>query len=669
MPAKKKRLITAEDLYRFELISEPRLSPDGETVVYVQKRVDAKTEKKHANLWIVPTRGGEPSPFTRGDQDDSHPRWSPDGQQIAFLSNRADPEKPPRLYCIPLHGGEARQLAEIEGEIGDFSWSPDGRLLLCQVRKTDPEVIRRNQDEQKKSLGTVDRVYDRLFYKLDDFGYLPHERWHLWTVDARTGRARQLTDHPVFDERFPAWSPDGQWIAFISNRAAKPDLNPFRDEVFLMSARGGDARPLPAPVGEKLLPSFSPDGRLVAYYGTEGEVEGYRNQGLWVVPADGSTPACNLTAAYDLHVSPGVINDLGSPELMPPTWSRDGQRLYFPVAYHGSSLLRSISPTGEDLQTVIGEGGVVGAFDFDAAQQKVAYFYGTMTDPGQVHLREMRSGADRALTAANRGLLESLDLGEVEEIWFKSPSGMSLQGWVMKPPQFDPARKYPAIIEIHGGPQTQYGNFMMHEFYYLASKGYVVAFCNPRGGRGYGEEHTKAIWRRWGEADYADVMAWTDLVAGLPYVDSGCMGVTGGSYGGYMTNWIIGHTRRFKAAVTQRSVSNFISMWGSSDFNWEFQVELNNKPPFEDLEYYWDRSPMKYIGNARTPTLVIHNEMDLRCPIEQGEQVFVALQTLGVDSEMVRFPDEFHGLSRTGRTDRRIARLNHILRWFDRYLK
>jgi dipeptidyl aminopeptidase/acylaminoacyl peptidase len=669
MPGRKKNLIVAEDLYRFHILSEPRLSPDGRNVIYTQQRVDRKTEKKYSNLWIVPTGGGEPRSFTSGDQNDYQPRWSPDGSQVAFLSNRGDLEKPAQIYLISAGGGEAQRLTEIKGEIDHLSWSPDGKQLLCLVQKTDAEVLEREKDEQKKKLGVVSRHYDRVFYKLDGVGYLPHERWHIWTVDARSGKARQLTDHPVIDDKFPAWSPDSRTIVYISNHSEKPDMHPRRDEIFLMPAKGGELRKLPAPFGEKLQPSFSPDGKWVAYYGIEGEFDSYHNQGLWVVPADGSSPACNLTAPHDLHISPMTINDVGSPESMPPTWTLDSRRLYFPVSYHGSSILDSIAIDGSDLRTEIGEGGVVGTFDFDRRQEQMAYFYGKMDDPGQVHVRSLSTGQDRTLTAANRDWLDEIDLGQVEETWFKSPSGMDLQGWILKPPGFDPAKKYPAIIEIHGGPQVQYGKFLMHEFYYLSSKGFVVAFSNPRGGRGYGEEHTKAIWGNWGGADYDDVMAWTDTVAALPYVDEKCMGVTGGSYGGYMTNWIIGHTQRFKAAVTQRSVSNFVSMWGSSDFNWDFETELNNKPPYEDLNFYWDRSPMKYMGNARTPTLVIHNEMDLRCPIEQGEQVFVALQRLGVDSEMVRFPDEFHGLSRTGRTDRRIARLNHILRWFEKYLK
>jgi dipeptidyl aminopeptidase/acylaminoacyl peptidase len=254
-------------------------------------------------------------------------------------------------------------------------------------------------------------------------------------------------------------------------------------------------------------------------------------------------------------------------------------------------------------------------------------------------------------------------------VWFEGTTGNDLQGWILKPPSFDPSRAYPAIIEIHGGPRTQYGHLFMHEFYVLAAQGYVVTFCNPRGSRGYGEEHAKAIWNRWGSVDYDDLMAWTDLLEEKPYIDSQRMGVTGGSYGGYMTNWIIGHTDRFRAAITQRSVSNLISMYGSSDFNWSFQQEFGDQPPWEAFESYWQQSPISHIGDATTPTLVIHSEDDLRCPIEQGEQIFVALKKLGVDTEMIRFPDEPHGLSRGGRTDRRVKRLEHILRWFDRYLK
>jgi dipeptidyl aminopeptidase/acylaminoacyl peptidase len=285
-----------------------------------------------------------------------------------------------------------------------------------------------------------------------------------------------------------------------------------------------------------------------------------------------------------------------------------------------------------------------------------------------VWVLDLESSDFRPLARLNDELFQELQLGETEELWFNGPDGNRLQGWIVRPPGFDPAKRYPAIIQIHGGPWLQYGNTFLHEFHYLAAAGYVLAYCNPRGGQGYGEEHSRAIWNDWGGPDYADVMAWADTVAGLPYVDGDRLGVCGGSYGGYMTTWIIGHTDRFRAAVAQRVVSNLVSMWGTSDFNWVFQAPFGDRPPWENLDNLWRQSPIAHIGNARTPTLVIHSEKDMRCDLEQGLQVYVALKRLGVDTELLLFPDESHGLSRGGRTDRRIARLEHIRGWFDRYL-
>jgi dipeptidyl aminopeptidase/acylaminoacyl peptidase len=663
--------MTAEDLYRFRLATDCEISPDGQYVVFCVQRVDREDEKKFMNLWLVSTDAGEPSQFTYGDHVDSKPRWSPDGTKIAFLSDRDD-EDQPQIYVIPLGGGEARRLTDMEGEFGTFEWSPSGELLVCQFRKKDAEATEREQVEKKKELGIVARRLQRVFYKLDGEGFLPRERWHIWTIDAEDSKATQLTFSDIYDEHDPRWSPDGELIVFRSNHADDPDLDPDAQDIFVIPAAGGDSRLIETPIGPKEKPVFSPDGRWVAYLGKEGRGQAWRNTGLWAVPVDGNGPAENLTEPFDIEVSSVTINDLpGSLPTSPPTWSKDGRRIFVQLSQHGSTTLASIARDRAEtsIQTVIGGKVALGEFSLDETQSKIACLLARMDHPAEVWVHDLGEDRSEQLSHVNQALLREIDLGEIEEIWFEGAAGNQLQGWILKPPDFDASQQYPSILEIHGGPKLQYGHLFMHEFYFLAGQGYVVYWCNPRGGRGYGEEHTRAIWNDWGGADYDDLMVWTDLIQQKPYVDPERMGVTGGSYGGYMTNWIIGHTDRFQAAVTQRSVSNLLSMYGSSDFNWAFQYEFGDQPPWENLEDYWRQSPISTIGNAATPTLVIHSENDLRCPIEQGEQVFVALKKLGVETEMVLLPDEPHGLSRGGRTDRRIARLEHIVRWFDRYLK
>ena len=478
-----KRRITADDLYKFELISGFQISPDGKNVVYAVQRVDQKTEKKFSNLWLIATEGGNPRQFTYGDQVDSNPQWSPDGSQIAFISNRKD-EKNPQMYVIPFSGGEARPLTDLKGRFAAFEWSPDGQKFVCQFRKTDPEVLEREEDEQKKKLGVVERHYTRISYKFDGAGFLPKERWHIWVIDAQSGEATQLTDGEIYDEASPTWSPDSETILFTSNRSPDPDIDFDLLDLYTIPASGGEMQKIAAPEGMKMLPSFSPDGKLIAYLGREGREDWWKNVNLWVTPLDGSSPARDLTGKFDFHVAPDTMNDssAGAAEQLPPTWSSDGQTLYFPKMEHGCSSVQSVSIDGEKLQAVTDGVGSVGAYGFDKGDQKLLYFYATITNPGQLLLKDKQSGEVQTLTNLNPWL-DEIDLGEVEEVWFQGRDGNDLQGWVLKPPGFDPAQKYPSIFEIHGGPMGQYGHFFMHEFYFLAAQGYVVYFSNPRGGQ------------------------------------------------------------------------------------------------------------------------------------------------------------------------------------------
>ncbi len=661
-------LITAEDLYRFQVIVDMELSPDGNSIVYAIQTVDKSTEKKYTHLWMVDTQSKKARQLTFGTYSNIQPRWSSDSSAIAFLSNRQD-QKQFQFYLLSMEGGDAFPISNLNGEIDSFEWSPDGKKIAFQFRCKDQDEIEREKDETKSKLGIVYRQIDRLYYQLDNHGFLPKERWHIWMLDVKKEKATQLTHHTVFDDLEPHWAPDGKSIAYFSNRQHDPDHNPDAIDLFFYSLTEGKEKKIPTQPGPKSLLSFSPDGSQLAYIGIDGLNVEWKNNNLWLVNLEDPQDWKNLTKQEDVNLCGLTINDIGGGLIKPPVWSTDGTALYFQVARHGNTSLWQIQLESLTLTPIIEKDGVVSAYNFDKLQAKLAYLLGQSNDPGQIMLTDLvNNRPEKSLTTLNPWL-NSIHLGEIEEVWFEGAANNRLQGWILKPPNFNPEGKYPSILEIHGGPMVQYGNFFMHEFHYLAANGYVVFLCNPRGGQGYGEEHTKAIYGQWGTVDYEDLMVWCDTIEKLPYIDTHRMGVTGGSYGGYMTNWIIGHTHRFRAAVTQRSVSNLISMWGSSDFNWEFQRTFGNKAPYESIENLWECSPMKHIGYATTPTLVLHNEKDLRCPLEQGQQVYTALKCLNVDTELILFPDEPHGLSRTGRTDRRIARLKNILRWFDRYLK
>ena len=657
----------ADDLYLFQMPSDPQIAPDGAQVAFCVQRVERETEKKYTNLWLADSDGGRLRQFTHGKWSDTQPRWSPDGRTLAFLSNRGSEEQA-QLYLLPADGGEARPLTDLKGSFANFEWSPDGARLVCQFRRKDADALEREKDESKKKLGISFRQITRADYKFDGAGYLPQERWHIWVIDAATGQATQLTDGDK-DETEPRWSPDGQSILFTSNRGERPDMELDETELYLIPAAGGEMQMVTTRPGRKFGATFSPDGQHIAFLGRDQFGRWYQNARLYVAGLDGSG-ATDVSGRFDLHLAPATTGDVVSDAApITPVWSADGRRVFCLATARGNQAIVAFDAFDPDAEPEwLFDGlGVAGGFTLDRARTRLATIWATPTDAAQVCVRDA-DGTTRTLTALNPWL-DEVALVAPEEVWFKATDGYDVHGWVLKPPGFDPAQRYPSILQIHGGPQMQYGNFLTHEFHYLAAAGYVVYWSNPRGSQGYGEAHAGAIYGQWGTVDYDDVMAWADYMAAQPYIDPERMGVTGGSYGGYMTTLIIGRTQRFKAAVAQRVVSNFLSFYGSSDLNAGLEHLAGTAAPWDDVAGCWAQSPISAIGNAQTPTLVIHSENDYRCDQEQGEQVFIALRRLGVDTELLLLPGESHGVSRGGRTDRRIARLEHMLRWFERYLK
>ena len=668
------RKMKAQDLLTMRFDSQPQLSPDGTLVAFVSRWIDPEKNKYFSNLWLVSIRGGESRRFTVGDYGDTSPRWSPDGRHIAFVSDRSESSQ---IWLIPVNGGEARQLTELaEGSLGSLAWSPDGTKIVFSFRPKPPADRQAEREVREKEHSSYPpRVIRRAGYREDGTGYNGGERWHLQTVCVETGEANQLTSED-YDDHSPAWSLDGRTIAFVSNRSEDADLTPGYQDLWLISSDGGAVRRLTKQSGHVQNPVWSPDGAEIAYIGHDrpDEIWGVSDPHLWVVSVE-SGEARYLTLGLDRPVGHHTLGDTSESEVGSASliWSDDGARLFFLVSDRGSCHLYSVNRSGGELIRLTQGAIDVCSFSADRETRQLALQIGSAAEPGDVYLLSTRDSDESTpsrLTDLNREWKAKLSLSTPEEIWFDTYDGKKIQGWIVKPPDFDPHRKYPLILEIHGGPHTQYGNAFFHEFQFLAARGYVVLYTNPRGSKGYGEAFTAAIRGDWGEPEMNDFMAGIDYVIAQGYVDPERLGVTGGSYGGFMTNWIVGHTDRFKAAVTQRSVTNMMSMAGTCDVQLMGDRTYFPSEVWEDPTFYWKLSPLSYVQNICTPLLILHSEGDLRCPIEQGEQLFIALKRLNREVEFVRYPPEAsHDLSRSGPPDLRLDRLGRIVEWMDKHVQ
>jgi dipeptidyl aminopeptidase/acylaminoacyl peptidase len=644
-----------EDVYALTSVGDLRLSPDGLHIAYVVNWIDREENGYRSAIWVRPLDGSEePRRLTSGTRSDSSPRWSPDGRWLAFVSNRdgEDETAHGELYALPASGGEPRRLTEGKEGVESIAWSPDSRRIAFARRVRD-EAYEEEDDRRR-----APRRFTRVYVKLDSVGWIGDRRKHVFVVDL-DGDERQLTEGDC-ENYEPAWSPDGSRLVFASMRGERWDVE-FIEALYELEvdADGAEPRRLTQPDESGNLPSFSPDGALIAYVHTPEDGTSPHHSQIAVMRPDGSDRRI-LTASLDRQCAP-------YPVIREPVW--DGDRVTFRVEDGGNIHLYAVAADGTgEPELLVGGEQTVGLYDLH--EGRLLYTATTHTRP-----TELFAGDGTQLTSVCDEFVAGRELAEVERFTATSSDGTEVDAWLVRPPGFEEGKRYPVLLTVHGGPFTQYGTGFFDEVQVYAAGGYCVLFSNPRGGSGYSEAWGRAIrgpgdgtGPGWGTVDYEDLMGVVDTaLERFPFLDAERLGVLGGSYGGYMTSWIIGHTTRFKAALSERAVNHLISAFGSSDVFWIFERQFGG-PMWENVDEWLRMSPATYAREIETPVLIVHSENDLRCNVEQGEHLFTLLRLLGKEVELLRFPNESHELSRSGSPVHRVQRFEAILEWFGRYL-
>ncbi len=669
-----KRAIKPEDLLQFQFVADPQISADGSLVLFSKKHVNEKN--KYVTNLFTADADGNVRQWTQGDGGNANGRWSPDGSRIAFVSGRDKPAS--QVFTIASDGGEAHKLTSLpEGSIGAIRWSPDGSKIAFTFRETHPDWTEKAKKAREESGGsTPPWVIDNIWYRFDGDGYFGGQRYAICVADAKSGEHKQLYNKCPIGEYSFDWSPDSKELIVAHTASKRPMAEPENVQLFRVGLDGKATQLKGLPKGSKSAVRWSPDGKTIAYLGDFDEADpwGVRNQKLYVVSPEGGEPKC-LTEKDDYCLAVMTLSDSKDAAVDAVLeWAPDSRALYAQVGRQGETQLAMSDVSKGGLEFLTKGRHVVGVGNLSADGSKVACLWGEPLHLNEVGIYDLAKHPAKpdVVTKFNKALLDKLALSIPEETWLDSTDGAKVHAWVMKPSEIRAGKKYPAVLEVHGGPHTQYGWAFFHEFQVLAAAGYVVVYSNPRGSKGYGEKFCGVIRGDWGNKDWDDVQSVTRWMQHQPYVASGSMGVMGGSYGGYMTNWAVGHTNDFKAAITDRCVSNMVSMAGNSDFPFNKDGYFGGTAwsSLKNIEPLWKQSPIAFFDKAKTPMLIIHSEGDLRCNVEQGEEVFTALQQEGIESRFVRYPvSTSHGMSRGGPPDLRLHRLGEILAWWGKHLK
>ncbi len=645
------------DIFELEWASDPQISADGRRIVYVRNFFDVKADRRRSNLWMIDADGANHRPLTSGTANDSQPRLSPDGSRVAFVSLR---EEGAQIWVHWFDSGQSARISRLPESPGNLSWSPDGKSFAFTMRVATDEKPLTSMPKPPKGAdwGPPVRVIDKLYYRADGRGYIEPGRTHLFVMPAEGGSPRQLTAGDFEHGGAYDWWPDGSAIVFTANRDEDWEYAPRRAALWQVALADGALTRLSTRVGMESSPKVSPDGRRIAYLGFDDSGLSHQDMRLYVMDRD-SGDSRPLSADLDRGIEEAY-------------WDARGRGLYVSYDDQGETVVAWIDAAGSAPRELTRDyGGTAMGRPYTGGQMSVSrsgrivYTANGVHSPANVAVVE-RGGSPRRLTDLSGPLLAQRELGVVEEIRIPSShDGQPVHAWIVRPPSFDPEKKYPLLLEIHGGPHTAYGPIFAPEIQLYAAQGYVVVYANPRGSTSYGMDFANWIHQNYPSEDYDDLISVVDAVIEKGYIDPDQLFVTGGSGGGVLTAWIVGTTDRFRAAVVAKPVINWLSFALTSDGYTFYQNYWFPAPPWEKPEHYLKYSPLMRVGNVTTPTMVITGEDDLRTPMAESEQYYQALKLRRIDTALARIPGASHGIS--ARPSHLIAQVLHTLAWFERY--